>query len=187
VSGEAALSERAGQGVRGGRNPDAGPRPAWTAAWRPAPCPGIVELELVDGQQPVSAQRRHGLAEAEGADQVGQLHEGAVRARLRRLVPERGQQVGLADAVAAVEVDTRPAGRRLGPAQQPLPGRLQGAGEHAKHHDRPGLRGVLRVGQVGREARVVERGGGTIPATSVAGGTTGAPVDQALGRHGEEG
>jgi len=45
------------------------------------------------------------LGEADGADQVRVLDEGAVRLRALGGVPQRGEQVGLAHPVAAVEVD----------------------------------------------------------------------------------
>jgi hypothetical protein len=64
----------------------------------------------------VPGERLHGLLEAERADQVRQLHEGAEGLE-RGLggggVPQGGEQVGLADAVAAVQVDTAGAGRGL--------------------------------------------------------------------------
>jgi hypothetical protein len=65
---------------------------------------GIVQLELVDGQQPVAGQPAHRLGETERADQVGVLDEGPVRLRAGHGMPERCQQVGLADAETAVQV-----------------------------------------------------------------------------------
>jgi hypothetical protein len=56
----------------------------------------VVELELVDREQPVPRQRLDRLREAERAHQVGQLDEGAVRARLGAVVPERASRWVLA-------------------------------------------------------------------------------------------
>lgn len=67
----------------------------------------VVELELVDADEPVGRERVDGLPEAERPDEVGVLDERPERRALSRRgdgVRERGQQVGLADAEPAVEV-----------------------------------------------------------------------------------
>src|SRR5699024_8233296 len=76
---------------------------------------GVVELELVDAHQHRSAQQVHRSLEAQSADQVGVLDEGAVDAVAVGREEQGGQQVGLAHPVASVEVD--PAGR-VGSASQ---------------------------------------------------------------------
>lgn len=130
----------------------------------------VVQLELVDAQQPVPGEGPHRLLEAEGADQVGQLDEGAegLEGGLRRGgVPQGRQQVRLADAVAAVQIDTaRPGGDlgRLGPAEaeEPPPGAADGVRsaqsgrEPLQDADRLGLARLVRIRDVGAEADRVE-------------------------------
>ena len=114
--GEPALAELAGQGVGGGGERDARVDQLAEQGGDQDGVARVVQLELVDAQQPVPGEGLHGLLEAERADQVRQLDEGAEgleRGLGRGGVPEGGEQVGLADAVAAVEVDAAGAGRRL--------------------------------------------------------------------------
>ena len=113
---------------------------------------GVVELELVDADQREVGQPLHRGGEAEGADQAGVLDERAVGlllARRRGLVPERGQQVGLADAEAAVEVDADRAGDRSLPLEQPAAllrsGGADGRGEGLEPVARSGLAGLCGV------------------------------------------
>jgi hypothetical protein len=146
---------------------------------------GVVELELVDGEQPVPGQRLHRRGEPEGAHQVRELDERPVRAGRRRVVPERGQQVGLADAEAAVEVDAGPALGRAGPAEQPLGLRLQPLRERGEPFHRLGLRGLRRVGLVGREAHGVEARRRHQGRHQGVGRHDGLAVDEAQGWHGQ--
>ena len=79
--------------------------------------PGVVEFELVDADQAAGGPG-HRPGEAERAHQVRVLDEGAV-GLLRAVpgpgrVPQRGEQVGLADAIPAVEIDAA-----RGPARRP--------------------------------------------------------------------
>ncbi len=83
----------------------------------------VVELELVDGEQAVAAEGLDRRGEPERTDEVGQLDEGAERLRLGGHVPQGRQQVRLAHAEPAVEVD---AGATLGRGRgtpQPRPSR----------------------------------------------------------------
>jgi hypothetical protein len=174
LGGEAPLAERAGQRVGGGSDADPGVDQLPEQGRDQDRVAGVVQLELVDGQQPVPAQRLDGRAEPQRTDQVGQLDERAVRPRLWRLVPQGGQQVGLADAVPAVQVDARPALRRAGPAEQPLARWGEGAGEALQRPDGLRLRRVGGVRQVRAKRASSKRGGGTSAATSEPTGTTGA-------------
>ena len=104
VGGESALAELLRQRVRGGGqvHPCVGelgeqPRHQGGVA-------RIVELELVHREQPVSGQSLDGRSKAEHAHQLGDLAERAVRLGAWHGVPQRRQQVGLADAEAAVQV-----------------------------------------------------------------------------------
>jgi hypothetical protein len=121
----------------------------------------VVQLELVDTDQPVRRQGLDGGTQAESTDQVGELDERAVHLRPGRLVPERGEEVGLADAESAVEVDALLA-RGRGVAAEPVPerrglpglGEVRGAGGQGL--ERFGLGGLVGVGAVGAEAGVGE-------------------------------
>lgn len=113
---EPALAELARQRVGGGGEGDARVDELAEQGRYEDGVAGIVQLELVDAQQTVARKGLDRLLEAEGADEVRQLHEGAERLERglgRGGVPEGGEQVGLADAVAAVEVDATGAGRGL--------------------------------------------------------------------------
>ena len=106
LRGEPALAEAPRQRVAGGREPDAALRQPAEQRRDEHRVAGVVQLELVHAEQPLLAQRLDGGREAERADQVRDLDERPVSLWLRDGVPERGQQVGLADAEAAVEVET---------------------------------------------------------------------------------
>jgi len=148
---------------------------------------GVVELELVDGEQPVVRQLLDGPGEPERAHEVGQLHEGAERPRLRRGVPERGQQVRLAHPEAAVQVHAGRPGRRALAAEQPAaprPGRRpQARREALQQLQRARLRGLCRVGPVGLEAHVGELRWRHEPGDQGVGRHRGRPVDQAQHGH----
>jgi hypothetical protein len=146
---------------------------------------GVVQLELVDGEQPVPRQRLDGLREAERADQVGQLDEGAVALRLGGLVPQRGEQVRLADAEAAVEVDAGPSLRRPRPPEQPLRHGLQPGRELLQRLHGSGLRRLVRIGPVGGEADGVEARRRHHRGHQRLGGHDRLTVDEARGRHDE--
>ena len=107
----------------------------------------------------VRRQRLDRVVEAERPDQVGQLDEGGEQLGAGRGVPQRGQQVRLADAVAAVEVD--PAGARPPGLARPS-SRLRGRSPTRRRRT-PGARSTAsrlgrlpRVGTVGVEADVGE-------------------------------
>ena len=120
---------------------------------------GVVELELVDADQPVYARARRRLVEPERADEVGQLDEGGEQPWAGRCVPQRGEQVRLADAVPAVEVD--PAGTAGRPARfaeepRPRPAPPTVAANARSRVDAPRLGRLRRVGTVGVEADLGE-------------------------------
>ena len=121
---------------------------------------GVIQLELVDGQQPVPGQRLDGPGEAERPDKVGELDERAIRPGLGCGMPQRSQQMGLADPEAPIEVDAGPASRDPGPAETPLSRRREPLGEVAEPLGRGLLRRLPWVGQVGLEAHPVEPGWG---------------------------
>lgn len=75
--GEAALAELAGQGVGGGGERHARFDQLAEQAGDEDGVARVVELELVDAEEPVLAEGLHRLLEAERADQIGQLDEGA--------------------------------------------------------------------------------------------------------------
>src|SRR5690606_20019946 len=168
---EAALAQLAGQRVGGGGERDARLDQLAEQGGHEHRVARVVEFELVDAQQAVPGGGADPLREARGAAQVGQLREGAERLEGGlggRGVPERGQQVGLAHAVAAVEVDAARAGRglagRLAEAEQPAPAgtaggrRAEPGGEPLQDAHRLGLAGLVRVRYVGAEADRVEAG-----------------------------
>jgi hypothetical protein len=167
--GEPALTELAGQRVGGGGECNARVDELAEQGGDQDGVAGVVELELVDAQQPVAGQGLDGLLEPEGADEVGQLHERAERLAGglgRGGVPQGRQQVGLADAVTAVEVDAARAGRGRLPGrpaeseQPPLAGtaRLLAETRREALQDLDGLRlaGLVRVRYVRAEAHRVE-------------------------------
>ena len=119
----------------------------------------IVEFELVDAEQIRPAEQVDGVLVAEGAHERGVLDERAeVLPAHRHRVIDRRQQVGLADAEAAVEVDARlELGPLLRPAEESAAGlRCGQPGE--RHEGGLGLllRGERRVRTVGLERRVLE-------------------------------
>ena len=78
----------------------------------------VVELELVDAQQRGAGEQLHRGAVAERADQRGVFDERAEVLPSRRHVPQRGKQVGLADAEATVQVDPGQRLRRRASAEE---------------------------------------------------------------------
>ena len=108
----------------------------------------VVELELVDRDEGRAGQQADGLRVAERADEGRVLDEGAEVLAPGREVPERREQMGLADAEPAVEVEAGPLGR-LRPAAEEAAGPRSPAGrEGADRLHRLRLRRVLRVGPV---------------------------------------
>ena len=114
----------------------------------------IVEFELIDAHQSMPAEGFHGCCKSERADEVGVLHEGAVRLRLRSGVPQRRKQVGLANPEAPVEVGTGASLRRRGPPQPAPAGRRSGQtlGERLERGPRRRLRRLRWIGDVRRES-----------------------------------
>ncbi len=189
ADGEPALAELARQGVGGGGERHARVDQLAEQGGDEDGVARVVELELVDAQQAVAGQGLDRLLEAEGADQVRQLHEGAERLERglgRGGVPEGGEQVGLADAVAAVEVDA--AGARRGLRGLGLPEaeeaaacrRRRRAPRRARPRSRPGRwtasvwLGWFGSGMYVSKRTESNRGGGTISATSRSAGTCGS-------------
>ncbi len=116
----------------------------------------VVELELVDGHERRSAEDADGALVAESPDERRVLDEGAEVLRSRHGVPERREEVRLADAEPAVEVDAGLQGGRLLAREQAAAGSGPVARERAQHLDGLRLGVVLGVGPVGVEPRVVE-------------------------------
>ena len=115
----------------------------------------VIQLELVDADELGTREQGEGLLIAERADQRRVLDEGAEVLALRGELPEGGEQVGLADAEAAVEIDARTSIRRA-PAREQSAGRLPRRGELANGGDGGRLARVVVVGAVGVEGGVVE-------------------------------
>ena len=164
LRGEAALPQLLGQGVGGGRHRDT---PFDQCGEQPRDqrgVAGVVELELVDTDQHVVRQQLDALDEPEHTRQLGQLTEGGecplgVRV-LRDLVVRRRQKMGLADPEAAVQIHPHP-GQHLTFAEQLLLAGPPGDGVVAELPARLyccGLRRLGRVGAVGVETHVGERG-----------------------------
>jgi hypothetical protein len=103
--GEPAVAQGTRQGVGRGRKLDAGVGQFTHQPGHQDCVARIVQLELINADQLVAAERIHCLTEGQGAHQVGVLNERAEGLGTRGGVPERGQQVGLAHAEAAVQVD----------------------------------------------------------------------------------
>ena len=146
----------------------------------------IVELELVDADQPRSGEPFDGLREPERAGQVGQFDEraeDALRTRHRRHVPQRRQQMRLADAEAAVEVEARPVLGRGGtsaqPPTSPIRAVTRSAGKGPDRSDRRGLCRFCRVRPVRLEADGREARRGHHLFDQRLGGQLGSAVDQA--------
>ena len=106
--GEAAVAEGARKGVGRRGQLDAGVGQLTHQPGHQHRVARIVQLEFVDAHQLVVAQRIYRLTKGQRADQVGVFDEGAESLRPGNGVPQRRQQVGLADAEAAVEVDSGP-------------------------------------------------------------------------------
>ncbi len=119
----------------------------------------IVELEFVDADQGGALQELHRTRIAEGADQGRVLDERAEVLGAGRFVPERGEEVRLADAETAVEVDARLHRLHLLAAAAEQPGRslrLPRLGEELERGHGLRLRRVVVVGAVGVEGGVLE-------------------------------
>ena len=119
----------------------------------------VVELELVDAEQVGAAEELDGVLVAERADERGVLDERAevLPARRHRVV-DRREQVRLADAEAAVEVD---AGLELGAALlRDGTARRAAPAPAARERDEQVLRLLLRrergIRAIRVEGRIVE-------------------------------
>ena len=121
---------------------------------------GIVELELVDADEAIALERLDGRAEAQRTDEVGVLDERAEALRPGDGVPQRGEEVGLADPEAAVEVDAGTPLRRGRPAEDRAAGRRLGDArrEGPQRGERCRLGGLPRIREIGVEADVGEVG-----------------------------
>ena len=105
LGGEPALSQRSGQGVRRGGERDPAVGELAQQAGHQDGVARVVQLELVDADEAPGGEGLDGGQEAEGADEVGVLHERAVGGVLHAdRVGQRREQVGLADAEPAVQV-----------------------------------------------------------------------------------
>jgi hypothetical protein len=104
----------------------------------------------------VAGEGLHGGAEAERPDEVRDLDERAERLGRRRGVPQRGEQVRLPDAEAAVEVQAGAARGRGAPEPAAPPRRVQPVGERGGGGDRGGLGRLGGVRPVGAEPDVGE-------------------------------
>jgi hypothetical protein len=144
----------------------------------------VVQLELVDGEQPHAMQCLHKILEAEGASQVCQLDKGGVRLRRRSLMPQRRQQMRLADAEATVQIHPASASRAPPPQQQPAAfrGTVQLAGELLQRLAGGRLGRLGGIGQVAAEAHAGEQRRGHQPGDELLGRHHRHTVDQA-GRH----
>src|SRR5690606_8056242 len=102
------------------------------------------------------------VGEPERTDQIRELTEGAERFGRGRAVEDRGEQVGLADAEAAVEVEAGAVDLLFLTEQALLRGGLVDLGDLSGEllglAHRGGLAGFVRVGDVGGEADLVEHG-----------------------------
>ena len=163
---EAPLAERARQGVGGRHQAHAGVGQLAHEPGHQHGVPRVVELELVDAHERVLLQGVHRAPERERAHQVGVLHERAERLGPGGRVPRRGQQVGLADAEAAVEVDAGRPRRPLLPAEQAAeePAARAAPAEVCREPAQPlhglclrGVRGVRDVGVEGHRPEAVRR------------------------------
>ncbi len=142
----------------------------------------VVELELVDRDEGRAGEQLHGLLVAEGADEGGVLDERSVVLAPRGELPERGEQVGLADAEAAVEVEARfEVGSLL--AEQ-APAALPGGRERPHLVDGLSLRRVVGVGPVVLECRIVELPRRNEGCRDLVARHRGRPVEQRQCRHG---
>jgi hypothetical protein len=159
---EPALAELVRQRVRGRGQLDPGGDQLTQQPGDQHRVTGIVQLELVDADQPVRRKCLDGGAETEGADQVGELDERAVHLRSGGLVPQRREQVRLADPEPAIQIDARLA-RRRGPTSAKtrpqawyLARSLQLQTSLSEHTQGFGLRGLVRIRPVRREPDIGE-------------------------------
>ena len=155
---EAALTERSGQGVRRRRDRDVAVSELTQESRHQHGVARVVELELVDADQVLVAERLDGRGEPERSDEVRVLDERAERGTLRpERVRERREQVRLADPEPAVEVHRGHA--PAAPSQQgaePARGRHEHVRDLGETFDGALLARVRRVRTVGRERRVGE-------------------------------
>jgi hypothetical protein len=146
LGGEAALAEsvRRRVGCRGHARAARGELPEKTRH-----DPGVsrvVELELVDAEQRRALEHARGTRVPERPDEGGVLDEGAEVLAAGRRVPEGREEVGLADAETAVEVE---AGQHVlvAPAGE-QPTRAPRGDERLHGGDGVRLRRVVEVGAV---------------------------------------
>ena len=167
--GEPALAELARECVGGGGQRDPGVHQFAEQGGDEYGVARVVQFELVDAQQPVAAQGLHGLLEAERADQVRQLDEGAegLELRARPGWRARGRRAGGScrrrnrrpgrprgarpDAAGFPSAEPALAARRRSACAPPSP-----AAKALEHPHRLGLAGLVRVRNVRIEADRVE-------------------------------
>ncbi len=141
----------------------------------------VVQLELVDRDEGRTLEQLHRVRVPDRADERGVLDERAEVLAAGREVPERREQVGLADAEAAVEVDARLGLGRLA-GEQPLPAGPR-AGEVADRGHRRALRREVAVGVVRVEGRVRELARRHEVLDDLGTAEGGHPVDDGCGGH----
>ena len=182
VRGEAPLTQRVRQRVRRGGEPDAAVDELAQQARHEHGVAGVVELELVHADQAEPGQPLDGPAEAQRADEMGVLDERPEGRRPRGGVPQRGEQVRLADAETAVQVDTSGLPSRGPAAERPPPGgaarACRAVGGDVRGEGLQPLDGLAWLGCAGSGVNVAKRsranrGGGVSSASSRSGGTRG--------------
>ena len=106
VSGEPVLAEPVRQRVGRGREPHATLVESREQGGHEHRVAGVIEFELVDAEQPHTAERLDGGTESQRTDEVGQFDKGRVGLGTGHGVPQRCEQVSLADTEPTIEVDT---------------------------------------------------------------------------------
>ncbi len=158
---EPALAQRLGQRVRGRRERHPGVADLAQQPGHQHRVARVVELELVDADQPHAGQRPDGRGEPERTDQVGVLHEGAVHDAVGRprahAVRKGREQVRLAHPEPAVQVHRRRP-RGAPPQACQAPRRWHGQPGRERHQPlaRRRLARVRAIRAVGLEGRRVE-------------------------------
>ena len=184
LGGETTLTELPGQGVRRRDDGHSALRELGEQPRDQHRVAGIVELELVDAQHAVVRELLERLVEAESTDHVGEFDERAERLGLGNAVVDRGEQVSLADAEAAVEVQACTDGRGLLAEETALAlaaDLLHLVRELLGLRDRRSLRRLLGVGNVRGETDVVEHRRRDHLRDQLIGGDHGISVDKACG------
>ena len=162
LGGESTLAEPVGQRVGGCRETNARLDESAEQGGHQYGVPRIVQFEFVDAHQSAVGQCRHRGRESHRAHKVGELHEGAVGLGVRGGMPQRRQQMRLADTEATVEIHPgtflrwcRPSPPTPGPVRlvQPI-----GEGLQPRHRRRLGWFGRVRsIGVEGHRREVRRR------------------------------